>query len=201
MRFVFPLVASLVVTGTAAAQSFDFPMPGTMGRGQQRPPVVQTMTLTSSWKDGSAIPLKHTQPGHDVSPMLSWGNAPDDTQSFVLVVHDIDSIAASGATRFLYWMVWNIPKTAHELPEGIPEGGERADGMRQISGSGPYYRGPAEPVSGPAHHYVFELYAVNGVIDVPAVGESPKLTEDAVRAAMAGKIVGKASLVGTFKRN
>ncbi len=201
MRALPSLIALLVLGGTAAAQTFDFPMPPNRGQ-QQRPVVVQSMTLSSSsWKDGSAIPLKHTQPGRDVSPALTWANAPEDTQSFVLLVHDIDSIAASGAEKFLYWMVWNIPKTAHELPEGVPDGSDLNDGMRQISGSGPYYRGPAEPVSGPAHHYVFELYALNAAVDVPALGQSPKATEDAVRAAMTGKIIGKGSLVGTFKRN
>jgi Raf kinase inhibitor-like YbhB/YbcL family protein len=201
MRVLSSLIALLFMGGAAAAQSFDFPLT-TGGRGQPRPAVVQTMTLSSSWKDGGVIPVKHTQPGHDVSPMLSWGNAPEDTQSFVLLMHDIDGIAASGATKFLYWMVWNIPKTAHELAEGIPDGGELKDGSRQISGSGPFYRGPAEPASGPAvHHYVFELYALNAALEVPALGQSPKLTEDAVRAAMTGKIVGKGSLVGTFKRN
>lgn len=202
MRWIPSLIALLVLGGTAAAQTFDFPMPPNRGQ-QQRPAIVQSMTLSSSgWKDGGAIPVKHTQPGRDVSPQLSWGNAPDDTQSFVLLVHDIDSITTGGAEKFLYWMVWNIPKTAHELPEGIPDGSELKDGTRQISGSGPYYRGPAEPVTGPAaHHYVFEIYALNAALEVPALGQSPKQTEDAVRAAMAGKIVGKGALVGTFKRN
>jgi phosphatidylethanolamine-binding protein (PEBP) family uncharacterized protein len=77
---------------------------------------------------------------------------------------------------------------------------ELADGTRQISQSGPYYRGPAAPASGPPHHYAFELYAVEGRIDVPAVGASPANTRDAVFKAMAGNIRGKATLVGTYRR-
>ena len=163
-------------------------------------PVVFDMTLTSTaWKDGGAIPAKYAQPGHDVSPALAWSNVPDGTQGFVLIVRDLDSITPAGADNFLHWMVWNIPKEARSLPEGVREG-PMTDGLRQISGSGPYYRGPAAPASGPAHHYAFEIYAVSGPVDVPAVGQSPALTKAAVESAMAGKILGKGVLVGLFKR-
>jgi phosphatidylethanolamine-binding protein (PEBP) family uncharacterized protein len=73
------------------------------------------------------------------------------------------------------------------------------DGTRQISATGPYYRGPGAPASGPAHHYVFELYALDAMIDIPAVGASPPATRAAVVAAMAGHIRGKAVYVGLFK--
>lgn len=165
-----------------------------------RRPVVFNMTLTSTaWKDGGAIPAKYAQPGHDTSPALTWGNVPDGTQGFVLIVRDLDSITPAGADNFLHWMVWNIPKEVRALPEGLREG-PLAEGLRQISGSGPYYRGPAAPASGPAHHYAFEIYAVGAAVDVPAVGQSPALTKAAVESAMAGKILGKGVLVGLFKR-
>jgi phosphatidylethanolamine-binding protein (PEBP) family uncharacterized protein len=47
---------------------------------------------------------------------------------------------------------------------------------------------------------VFDLYALDGAIDVPAVGQSPPLTRAAVEQAMAGKVRAKATLVGLFKR-
>ena len=72
--------------------------------------------------------------------------------------------------------------------------------MRQISGTGPYYRGPAAPATGPAHHYVFELYALDAPIGVPAVGASPPATRAAVMAAMATHIRGKGVLVGQYRR-
>lgn len=92
------------------------------------------------------------------------------------------------------------PEGVRSLPEGVPQATQLPDGTRQISASGPYYRGPGAPASGPAHHYVFEIYALETNIDVAAVGQSPPLTRAAVMAAMAGKIRGKGSLVGTFKR-
>ena len=91
------------------------------------------------------MPLKYTQAGHDVSPQLSWSHAPPGTESFVIMVHDMDAATSKGDEFWLSWLVWNIPKTNTSLPEGMAEGGNLADGMRQISDSGPYYRGPVGP--------------------------------------------------------
>jgi phosphatidylethanolamine-binding protein (PEBP) family uncharacterized protein len=82
----------------------------------------------------------------------------------------------------------------------VPQGAQLPDGTRQISASGPYYRGPGAPSAGPPHHYTFELYALDEIISVPAVGQSPPLTRTAVLAAMAGRVRGKAAYVGLFKR-
>jgi phosphatidylethanolamine-binding protein (PEBP) family uncharacterized protein len=72
--------------------------------------------------------------------------------------------------------------------------------MRQISVSGPYYRGPAAPATGPAHHYVFELYALDITVNVPPAGMSPPATREAVMRAIAGHVRGKGVLVGRYRR-
>jgi Raf kinase inhibitor-like YbhB/YbcL family protein len=171
------------------------------GGGQRGRGAVQVMTLTTSaWTDGGAIPAKHSQAGRDVSPPLTWSAPPDTATSFVLLVHDLDAVTQNGATSTLHWLVWNIPGAARALPEGVAAQSELVDGTRQISQTGPYYRGPAAPASGPPHHYAFELYAVEGTIDVAAVGASPAETRTAVFNAMAGRIRGKATLIGTYRR-
>src|SRR5262249_54454388 len=98
------------------------------------------------------------------------------------------------------WMVWNIPGTAKSLSERVPQGPQLSDGARQISATGPYYRGPAAPASGPPHHYLFELFAVDTLIDVPPVGATPQATRAAVTTAVLGHVRGKAVLVGMFRR-
>ena len=134
---------------------------------------------------------------HDnVSPPLEWTRVLD-AESFALIVEDPD---APREEPFVHWMIWNIPSSATSLPEGIPRGAEREDGSRQISATGPNYRGPAAPSTGPMHHYVFELFALDTLIGVPAVGASPPATRAAVVAAMAGHIRGKAALVGLYRR-
>ena len=98
-------------------------------------------------------------------------------------------------------MLWNIPGEIRSLPEGVPQGSQLPDGTRQISVTGPYYRGPGAPATGNAHHYLLELLALDTMLDVPAVGASPPQTRAAVVAAMAGHVRGKAVYSGTFKRS
>jgi Raf kinase inhibitor-like YbhB/YbcL family protein len=161
------------------------------------------MTLTTpAWSDGGQIAVKHTQVGVEASPPLSWSNVPDGTQSFVLIVHDVDAAIGNGTDDILHWMLWNIPAAARSLAEGVPPMSQLPDGTRQISASGPYYRGPGAPASGPPHHYVFELFALDTTIDnVQAVGQSPPLTRAAVVAAMVGHVRGKGVYTGLFRRS
>jgi Raf kinase inhibitor-like YbhB/YbcL family protein len=167
---------------------------GGRGRGG-----VQVMTLsTTAWVDGAVMPDRFTQAGEEVSPPLTWSNPPDGVTSFLLIVHDVDATNADGTTDTLHWMVWNIPASSRSLAEHVQQGPE-VNGTRQISATGPYYRGPAAPATGPEHHYVFDLYALDATIDVAAVGASPAATRTAVIAAMAGHVRGKATLVGRFK--
>jgi Raf kinase inhibitor-like YbhB/YbcL family protein len=177
------------------------PQPGGRGgRGGGRGNV-QVMTLTSAaWPDGGQIPVKYTQVGEEASPPLAWSNVPDNIASFVLIVHDVDAAIGSGADDILHWMLWNIPGATRSLAEGVPPSPQLADGTRQISASGPYYRGPGALAAGPPHHYVFELFALDAPLDVPPVGASPPQTRAAVVAAMAGHVRGKAVYTGLFKR-
>jgi Raf kinase inhibitor-like YbhB/YbcL family protein len=155
---------------------------------------------TTAWVDGAAIPIRYSQAGEEHSPPLTWGDAPPTTKSFAIVVRDIDATNNTGTTDFLHWLVWNIPSDSRGLPEGLPQGPQLPNGTRQISATGPYYRGPAAPSNAPAHHYVFELYALDTMIDVVPVGASPAETRTAVFTAMAGHVVGRGTIVGRFKR-
>jgi len=173
------------------------PARGGGGRGR----AVRVMTLTSTgFTDGSVLPIKYSQAGEELSPPIAWGGVPDSTRSFVLLVHDLDAAVGSGTDDMLQWMVWNIPGTTTSLPEGVPHGPQLTDGARQISVSGPYYRGPGATASGPPHHYVFELYALDAMLEVPAVGMAPPATRAAVLAAMAGHVRGKGVMVASFRR-
>ena len=203
------IVFASTMTVAAAIQN---PPPGGQ-RGTQPPPApggrggrgggrgVQVMTLaTPAWPDAGQIPAKHAQSGGEISPPLTWSNVPDGIVSFVLIVHDPDAATGNGTDDILQWMLWNIPGEARSLPEGMPQGSQLPDGTRQISATGPYYRGPGALAAGPVHHYVFELFALDTMLDVPAVGAQPAATRAAVVAAMAGHIRGKAVYTGRFKR-
>ena len=184
------LLPALLVAPRARAQ-------GGRGRGP-----MAVMTLTSpAFQNGGVIPVKQSQAGHDVSPALSWTAVPDsNVVSFVLIVHDVNAPIGNGVDDMLHWMAWNIPGSARSLPEGVGHDPQMPDGSRQISATGPYYRGPAAPSTGPMHNYVFELYALDTMLEIPAVGAQPPATRAAVMAAVAGHVRGKAALVGQFRR-
>jgi Raf kinase inhibitor-like YbhB/YbcL family protein len=196
------LLSSTLVHGQQRGAPAAQPPPaGQRGGGGRGRGAVQVMTLaTSAWPDGGQIPTKHTQAGEEISPALTWSNVPEGIASFVLIAHDVDAAIGAGTDDILHWMLWNIPTDATALPERVPRGAQLPDGTRQISASGPNYRGPGALASGPAHHYVFELFALDTTLDVPAVGASPPQTRAAVLAGMAGHVRGKAVYVGLFKR-
>jgi hypothetical protein len=167
------------------------------------------MTLTTTaWPDGGTIPLRYTQAGPEISPAVQWSTPPAGTASFVLVFHDADSPINNSTDDLLQWMLWNIPGTATAVAQGRPDGFELEDGTRQISVSGSRYRGPGASATGPIHHYVMELYALDTMLpDIkvnPQGSQDPNANSQAIRAsimqAMVGHIRGKAAYVGLFHR-
>src|SRR5262249_12679833 len=88
-------------------------------RGAQGP----GLTLTSTaWQDGGEIPAKNAegQPGHSVSPPLTWTNVPMGTVEFVLIMNDPEPVTPRGSATgdILHWLVAKIPATTTSLPEG-----------------------------------------------------------------------------------
>jgi Raf kinase inhibitor-like YbhB/YbcL family protein len=173
--------------------------------GRQGTPAGPPFTMTiSGFPDGGQIPVKFTQaapgaaPGEGASPAISWTNPPAGTQSFVLHFHDLDVVRNRTTEDQAHWVVWNIAPTTTSLAEGLPRG-PLPDGAHQISATGPVYRGPGAPASGNLHHYIFELYALDTKIDVPASTDAFEVRA-AVMKAMQGHILGKAVYGGLFKR-
>ncbi|QMW07123.1 YbhB/YbcL family Raf kinase inhibitor-like protein [Spirosoma foliorum] len=169
-------------------------------------PAAPPMRLTSSaFPDGGIIPIKFTQaapgaaPGGGTSPELSWTNVPAGTQSFILHMHDVDVSRNKSIDDNLHWLVWNIPANLTGLPEGIPGGAQLPDGSYQMNVFTPSYRGPGAAASGPLHHYIFELYALDTKLDVKPSAEGSE-TRQNVMKAIQNHVLGKAAYVGLFKR-
>jgi len=173
-----------------------------MTAAAQQAPAPTPMRLTStSFPDGTVIPNKYTQVEKQVSPALTWTNAPAATQGFVMHMHDMEGSRQKTTDDQLHWLVWNIPATTTSLPEGVPAGPDLKDGSHQTSANGNgTYRGPGAPAAGPLHHYVFEIFALDTKIDVPANAADPFETRTRVMAAIQGHIIGKAVYMGLFHR-
>jgi Raf kinase inhibitor-like YbhB/YbcL family protein len=208
-RLTATVVIALLATGLHAApqaQGGGGQRGGGGGRGAGAPAgapgggAAPMRLMSNSFIDGGAIPLKYTQAGEQASPQLAWANAPMGTQSYVLHMHDMEGARNKTTEDQLHWLVWNIPAETRALPEGVPMG-DLKDGSHQTSATGNgVYRGPGAPANGPYHHYVFEIFALDTKIDVPANPADPFDTRAKVLAAIQGHVLGKAVYLGFFRR-
>jgi Raf kinase inhibitor-like YbhB/YbcL family protein len=173
----------------------------TCGNAQQTPPAgtpppPMLMTIPA-YADGATIPVKFTCAAGDasVSPEIRWNQVPAVTQSFILVLSDLDAHPDKGMVPFAHWILWNIPATARSLPEGLPSGATLADGTHQMKGrKGENYLGPCAP-PGPSAHYMFTLYALDTTLNLTVDAQ-----RDDVMKAAAGHVRGAANWVGLFHR-
>jgi Raf kinase inhibitor-like YbhB/YbcL family protein len=163
-------------------------------------PTKPRLTLTTdAFEDGGIIPNKFTMAaeGTPVSPKLTWTYVPDETISFALILHDPDTAPMKKTDEVLHWLIFNIPGTAHELPEGVPAQGQLPDGSIQGLNQGKKvgYMGMGAAAVGPYHHYTFELFALDTKLTL-----GPEATQGDVMKAMDGHILMKGVLVGRFHR-
>ena len=168
---------------------------GKGGKGAAKGP---GMALSSpDFEDGGIIPDKFTQVAQNApSPRLEWTNVPENTQSFVLIMHDPDNALNGGTDDVLHWIMFNIPGTARSLAGGLPSDAQLPDGTTQAKGiRNVGYMGPGNAAINPYHHYTFELYALNAKLTL-----GPDATRADIMKAMDTHTVGKAVLVGRFKR-
>lgn len=149
-------------------------------------------SLTSpAFTEGGAIPSKYTCDAGQTnpSPALAWKDVPAGTKSFALILHDPDAPLAGG---FTHWVLYDVPATTSSLPEGFQPGSVGVSGTSGFRRAG--YGGPCPP-SG-VHHYHFMLSA----LDVATLGLPAGATKADVEKAMAGHVLGKAELIGTYQR-
>lgn len=143
--------------------------------------------LSPAFSHNEPIPAKFTCKGENVSPPLEWVEAPDDTQSFVLIVDDPD--APNG--DWVHWLIWNMnPETKSLSEDHKPKSG--IEGTTSFGRTG--YDGPCPP-SG-THHYFFKLYALS----TPNLDLDASATKAELEAAMEGNVITKAELIGTFSK-
>jgi Raf kinase inhibitor-like YbhB/YbcL family protein len=190
LKKAFYAVAVLALTVTLA-------LPQGKGGGKGAPKGPGMGMSSPDFQDGGIIPDKYTQAvPNPVSPQLEWTNVPANTESFVLIMHDPDNALNKGTDDVLHWLMFNIPGTARGLAGGLPTDATLPDGTIQAKGiRNVGYMGPGNAAINPYHHYTLELYALDSKLSL-----GPDATRAQVMEAMQGHTVGKAILVGRFKR-
>jgi Raf kinase inhibitor-like YbhB/YbcL family protein len=151
------------------------------------------MKLTSlAFSHGGSIPQQFTCEGQNISPALFWSDAPKETKSFALILHDPDAPRKDG---FVHWLVYNIPSNVNQIAENVPHNasiqGLGLQGRNDSDKVG--YMGPCPP-SG-THRYFARLYALRAELQL-----GPNATYAEVIAAMQGKIIEEAELMGTYAK-
>jgi Raf kinase inhibitor-like YbhB/YbcL family protein len=183
-------VLVLAATGaTAVAQQSA--ASGSAPAGAARWKLVPMLVESKSFEDGGIVPLKYSFYGANTLPDFKISNLPETTQSIAVILHDLDVAPAFNSDDNLHWLAWNIPATAPvtQIEEGkLPEG--------SVNGRGRPYMGMGAPNGPRYHHYVFEFYALNAKLDLPATAGRPELLE-----AMKGKVIAKAAYVGRFRND
>lgn len=149
------------------------------------------LTLTSSaFRDGESIPEEYTADGAGDSPPLAWSDVPEQTRSFVLVMHDPD--APSG--DYTHWVVLDIPAAVREFPAGAAPIQRGQEGLNSAGLVG--YHPPSPPHGHGPHRYLFELYA----LDTPHIGPGEGASREAVEAKARDHLLGTATLTCRYQR-
>jgi Raf kinase inhibitor-like YbhB/YbcL family protein len=153
-------------------------------------------TLSSpAFSAGGPIPRAHTCDGADQSPPLTWTGVPAGARQLAIIVDDPD---APGRT-FVHWVLYGLSPAAGGLPPGVPRDAQLKRPVVALQGLNDFRRtgwnGPCPP-PGPAHRYVFTLYALDTELDVPAGA-----TAAALRAAMQSHVIAEVQLVGRYGRS
>jgi Raf kinase inhibitor-like YbhB/YbcL family protein len=196
-RVLLPAIAVLSLGILAMAQA--------PGGGKGGPPRPVFSVTTSAWPDGGEVPMRNAGRGENKSPAFEfhWSlvntptTAPDTLQTYAVIFHDVENSTNKTTADTLHWSAFNIPGTAKGLPEGLaagelPDGTRNGPGIAARGGNPGAYFGPgAGP--GPIHHYLFEFYALDTKLDLPAT-----TTREDLLKAMDGHVIGKAAYYGRF---
>lgn len=148
---------------------------------------------STAFQAAGIIPAKYSCDGENISPQLSWTDAPHETKSFALIMHDPDAPRSGG---FTHWVIYNLPPNTTNLKEGIPARDKiPGKGIQGVNDSGRVgYMGPCPPAG--IHRYYFHLYALDSELDLKSgAGKSD------LESAMKGHVLAQTELMGRYQRS
>jgi phosphatidylethanolamine-binding protein (PEBP) family uncharacterized protein len=164
IRVTSPQASGLAISLTAVSGSFTLSSPSWTAVDNEN--CNQTSTSTCP-----LYPQVNTHFGTNVSPEMNWTQGPPGTQSYALVLYDMNN-------DFVHWALWNIPShvltlaatlPAGTLENGAIQGGFNAGGNAKYFGSGAC-----------GHVYEHRLYA----LDVASISPASPITAATAKTAI-----------------
>jgi Raf kinase inhibitor-like YbhB/YbcL family protein len=156
----------------------------------------ENFRLTSpAFAHGTPIPEFHRGRlfGQNVSPALAWTKPPQGTAELLLLVQDADVPWARPATHALTIGIDpaldGVPQNALANPSPVRGIKHGKGGLGRLG-----YSGPAPVPSHGPHSYVFQLFALDNKPQLP-----DRFTLAQALEAMAGHVIGRARLDGTYE--
>jgi Raf kinase inhibitor-like YbhB/YbcL family protein len=156
---------------------------------------IANLFTLSNGKNGCSI---DGSPGGDQSPALSWTRPRGNTRSFVVILYD-------ETAGFTHWGMYNILPSTTGLPQNAGAAGSTFGQQVENGVSGlAQYDGPCPPADREpfVHSYVFTVYALDTLLDLPSPGDFPAnvetLYQALVQAGEHGDILESASITGLY---
>ena len=160
------------------------------GPGHPRQPTI----MSSAFRDYGILPLKYAPNAAGmvtfdaVSPPLAWTAPPPGTVSVALVMTDMETSSGGNPQDSMLWAVINLPPTTRLLAENTTRGRTAMlpSGAFQRSFLTNGYIGPLPGANRQSHHYLFELYTLDTMLNVPR-----DVTLEQFKAAIKGHQTGQ----------
>ena len=131
--------------------------------------------------------------GENISPELSWENAPKNTKSFAITVYDEDAPTGSG---WWHWVVFDISKNKTNLPSGFGNIDSK-DAIQSVTDYGKSgFGGACPPLGDKPHRYIFTVHA----LDVETLGLDKNATPALVGFMLNSHTLAKSSLISYYGR-
>jgi Raf kinase inhibitor-like YbhB/YbcL family protein len=157
-------------------------------------PPVPSFTVTSNdVQDGQPVKDDQVAAKGNLSPQLSWSNAPEGTKSFVVTCFDPDAPTPSG---FWHWVLVDLPADVTSLEAGAASGHLPGKAFHcRNDGGDKGFMGAAPPPNDQVHRYYFVVHAVKE----ESLGVDSDASPAVVSFNLAFKTVGRAILHGTYQ--
>lgn len=144
MKTLYVIAVGLMLTLTAKAQTFTLKSSDLQGQATQKQ-VYNGFGCT----------------GSNVSPQLTWENAPEGTKSFAVIMYDPDAPSGRGWT---HWVAFDIPANTKEIKTGSGDPIKTTlpkEVIQSITDYGAYgYGGPCPPEGDKPHKYEITVFAL-----------------------------------------